>query len=159
MIQPTVQVTTVQKTTLATLNNWEAVNDRCWVEEIHSLAEAGKTWCEVATVFNVEAKRLKRCCYNKGFRFPFRKKPRVKTRRTWKKGDPRWWSGQKPNYYTYRGERKTLKELSATTSIKVTTIYYRIHQKKWSVEAAVETPVATRSQAGRMGGLKRLHET
>ena len=128
---------------LKTLNNWERKSGRCWYEELQRIASTGGTWKTAADQFGVSRTGLIALCKRRGFEFE------------WK-----CINGQVPNVYWYRGKRRTLKELSTLSGLKITTIYYRIHQKKYTVVQAVERPVMSRSECGRRGGeaLRRVHE-
>lgn len=136
----------------AVLTAWEQKHGRCWVEEIKTLAEAGHTWPDVAEKFGLSTHQLKGFCYRKGLSFPWlsNKSPLVQQRRITK--------GTGATLYFYRDQEWTLKELSALSSLKITTIYCRINLKGWSVKRAVETPLIPCHVAGSIGGkAKRTH--
>lgn len=132
--------------TLTVLNDWEREHGRCWVAEIEAMAKAGYTWADASTKFGLKGGQLKAFCHWRGFKFPWMNSasPLIKKRRVA--------HGQAPNLYQYRGKDMTLKELSGLSSLKITTIYCRIHRKGWTVERAVETPVTPLNVCAAMGG-------
>lgn len=129
---------------LTLLQKWEKETGKCWYTKIEEVADNGGRWQDAAEVFGTEKWRLRSFCNGRGFHFNWHYTTiRAKT-------DPRM--GTKPNVYRYKGKDWTLKELSAFTGLKVTTIYCRIHRNGWDVTRAIETPALTRSQAGELGG-------
>lgn len=122
-----------RKTVVEQLRDWEKEHGRCWHQEIENIALSGGTWGSAADHFGVPKLPLRQFCHRRGFRYPWQKP-----------GDPNYQpsvrAGQKANLYEYQGRQWTLRELSELSSIKDTTIYYRLN-KGWSVEKAITTPV------------------
>lgn len=129
---------------LTMLTQWEERTGECWYTKIKEVADSGGRWQDAADVFGVTNSGLRGFCCGRGLTFNWHYTTiRAKT-------DPRM--GTKPNVYRYQGKDWTLKELSAFTGLKITTIYCRIHRNGWEVDRAVETPAMTRSQTGQLGG-------
>jgi len=52
--------------------------------------------------------------------------------------------------FEYRGKLMSLKEMAELSGVSVKTLYCRLHDYKWSVARAVESPVTPRSESNRI---------
>lgn len=60
--------------------------------------------------------------------------------------------------FEYKGERLSLKELAELSGIAIKTLSARLYDYNWSVEAAVETPLFSRSGDERMQSPATRHK-
>ena len=142
----------MKSTTFRKLVNWERENGRRWVDEIRMMAERGHTVREVAEHLGVSHQALKSMLLYRQIKVAWQgnSSPIVKEQQR------RSASDQHARRYDYRGQQRTLRQLSELSGLPVSTIKSRIHKYGMSVEKALSLPFVSRQERGHRGGTETI---